>query len=399
MLDFKLLSATYQETLLGHIVPFWLKHSRDELCGGFFNALTNDGQPIDADKIVVLQAQQVWAFSYLYAEVQDKVVWLDHARHGARFLAQFAHDDRLHTYALLDRRGNPVSPATDAVPASAVVLAYAQMHRATDEDEWAMLAKQTLTTLLERRAAVRAEQAATLGGFRIVRHLSEPVAVLNALLAMKDLMDEQSWKDAIESVTAELLNEFLDKRLDLLRETVGPEGTFYNTPEGRRLNPGLVFEAAGYLLDLSQHTGNRKLALQAVTWVLRFCEGAWDEIGGGLEQWVDLKDEPCLFPEASHRVASAHLEALAALSKGYFYTHHPDCPKWIRKIHDYTFQFFPDPKYRAWHLALDRAGKPLLPIKATLTTGCFPFIKCLNDTWRMLEKCGQLQPAGRVKTV
>ncbi len=399
MLDFKLLSATYQETLLGHIVPFWLKYSRDELGGGFFNALSSDGQPINADKVVTLQAQQVWAFSYLYTQVQDKAVWLDHARHGADFLARFAHDDRLNTYALLDRRGRPVAPATNAVPASAVVLAYAQMHRATGDDEWAMLAKQTLTSLLRQRVAVRTEQAATLGGFRQLRHLSEPVAVLNALISMKELLDEQVWKDSVESITAELMNEFLDKRLDLLREIVGAEGTFYNTPEGRRLNPGLVFEVAGYLLDLSQQISNRKLALQAVTWVLHFCEGAWDDIGGGLLQWVDLKDEAGLFPEADYRLASAHLEAVSALSKGYFYTRHPDCPKWIRKIHDYTFQFFPDPKHRAWHLILDRTGKPLLSAKATPTMGCFPFIKCMNDAWRMLEKCGQMQPVGRVKTI
>lgn len=400
MLDFQRIAAQYQETLLGRIVPFWLKHSRDPIGGGYFNVLAADGQPIDADKVIVLQAQQVWAFAWLYTNVQDKSVWLEHARHGADFLAQYAHAPQLDVYAVVDRRGRSVAQASDLVADSVVVLAYAQMHQATGEDEWAMVAKQTLTSLLARRNDHRAKQANIGAGVRQLKHLSEPVAVLKAVIDCKELFDEQTWKEAIDSVVTELLTEFLDRRLDLLRETVGPEGTFYNTPEGRRLSPGLTFEAVNYLLDISQQTGNRKLSLQVVSWTLRFCEAAWDDIEGGLLRWIDLKDEPTVYPEAGQRMASVHLEAMAALSKGYFQTRHPDCPKWLKRIHDYTFQFFPDPKYGAWHLVLDRAAKPLLSAKATPTEGCFYFVRCMAETWRTLEKCGQMQPMGRgVKTV
>lgn len=394
MLDFQRLAAQYQETLLGGIVPFWLKHSRDLIGGGYHDGLDAGGQCIDADKVIALQAQQVWSFAWLYNNVQDKPVWLEHARHGADFVAQFAHDANFNAYAVVDRRGRPVAHATDLIPDSAVALAYVQMHRATGNDEWAMLAKQTLAGLLSRRTETRA-QAQPLAGVRHLKHLSEPVAVLRAVLDFKELLDEQVWKDAVESVTAELLTEFLDRRLDLLRETVGREGTFYNTPIGRRLSPGLTFEAAGYLLDLSQQMGDRKLALQVVSWLMRFCEAAWDDIGGGFLRWLDLKDEPVIFPEASQRLASVHLEGVAALSKGYLYTRHPDCLKWIKRVHDYTFQFFPDPKYQAWHLVLDRSSKPLLTAKATSTDGCFHFIKCMADAWQTLEKCGLMQPMGR----
>lgn len=395
MLDFQRLAAQYQETLLGQIVPFWLKNSRDTLCGGYFNGLAADGQCIDGDKVITLQAQQVWAFAWLYANVQDKAAWLDHARHGADFLAGFAHDAQLNVYAHVDRRGRPVAHAANSIPDSVVVLAYTQMHRATGDDTWVMLAKQTVNNLLSRRADTADRQVRTIAGVRQLKHLSEPVSLLKTLVEARELLDDQAWKEATESVTAELLNHFLDRRLDLLRETVGLEGTFYNTPEGRRLSPGLTFEAAGYLLDLSQQTGNRKLALQVVGWMLRFCEAAWDDIGGGLLRWIDLKDETTIFPEASQRLASVHLEAVAALSKGYFYTRHPDCPRWIKRIHDYTFQFFPDPKHKAWHLILDRTAKPLLTAKATATDGCFHFIKCMADAWQTLEKCGQMQPTGR----
>lgn len=395
MLDFQRLAAQYQETLLGQIVPFWLTHSRDLVGGGYFNVLDADGQPVDADKVIVLQAQQVWAFAWLYTNVQDKSAWLSHAQHGAIFLAQYAHDPLLNAYTTVDRRGRPVTQAPDRTPDCALVLAYRQMYRATDEDEWAMLAKQTLTNLLRRKAEERVKQHQTFDSFRPLKHLSEPVALLKVLVEMKDLLDELVWKEISELVLSELLTEFLDRRLDLPREFVGLEGTFYNTPEGRRLSPGLTFEAAGYLLDLSQQTNNPKLAGQAVSWVVRFCEAAWDDIGGGLLRWLDLKDESSVFSAASQRVVSVHLEAIAALSKGYFQTHHPECLKWIKRIHDYTFQFFPDAKHTGWHLTLDRSSKPLLSLKASPSVGCYHFVKCMADTWKTLEKCGQQQPKGR----
>lgn len=380
---------------MGQIVPFWLKYSRDEACGGYFNALTQTGQAIDTDKTIVLQAQQVWSFAYLYTDVDAHPAWLDHARHGAGFLAEYAHGHTLDCYALVDRRGRPVALATDVVPDSTVAMAYARLYKATRDDQWAMLAKQTLTNLLGRRTQVRTEQVQALGGLRTWRHLSEPVTLLKALLEMKDLLSEADWKDTMEGVTQELFQEFLDKRLDRLRENVGPEGTFLNTPEGRRRSPGLTFEVVNYLLDLSDLAANRKMALQAVMWCLEDCKSAWDEFSGGLLRWVDLKGEPGVWPEADQRLASVHLEALAALGKGYFYTRHPDAANWFKRIHDYVFKFFPDSQHQAWHLLLDRAGKPVLTAKATPAEGCYHFVRCMTEAAQMLGKSAQQQPLNR----
>lgn len=395
MLDFFKLSATYQEALLRQVVPFWLTHSRDERCGGYFDALSGQGEAIDADKVVMLQAQQVWSFTWLYNTVDAIPAWLSHAQHGANFLYQHAHDERLTCYALLDRRGKPVSLATDGLPSAYAIMAYAQLFRATGNDEWAMLAKQTLQPFLKQRAAIRTQQARSIGKFRQWQQVNEPMAVLKVLLETKPLLSEEDWKEQIELVLDELLNEFLDKRLNILRTSILPEGTFINTPEGRRLSAGLTFEVSNYLLDVAFQTGNRKLSLQVVTWCLSMCQWAWDEVDGGLHQFVDFKNQPTVYSDWEQRWAWVHLEALAVLIKGYFHTHHPDCPRWFQRIHEYVFQYFPDPKQLGWHLALDQANNPLFASKAIPTMGCFHFIKCLSETASLLNQCAQLQPGLR----
>ncbi|GAB3952570.1 AGE family epimerase/isomerase [Spirosoma harenae] len=406
MLDFQKLSAQYQQALLRQVVPFWLKHSQDELCGGYFDMLTATGDSIDGDKFVALQAQQTWAFAWLYNAFDGQSTWLQHARHGADFLSQFVHDDTLNCYAQVDRRGRLVAPSNSVIPDSFVTMGYAQFHRATGEDEWAMLAKQTLSNILERRETIRIEQSSTIGAFREIRHLSEPLAVLKTLLEMRLLLDEEDWKQSVEVVLQEILNEFVDRRIDVLREYVLPEGTFVNTPEGRRINVGLVFQTANYLLDLySEITAqkivfsgivNRKLITQIVSWCLSVCEQGWDETTAGLKSYLDLKDQPTIFPDWQQKWAWVHTEALLALLKCYINTQNNDCLKWFKRIHDYTFQHFPDAKHIGWHLAIDAQAQPLLPAKATPSVGCYSQIRGLTEIAQLLPKCDQIKPVRQI---
>ncbi|GAB3706725.1 AGE family epimerase/isomerase [Spirosoma flavus] len=405
MLDFQKLSSQYQQALLRQVIPFWLKNSQDTLCGGYFDMLTDTGEAIEGDKYVAMQAQQAWAFSWLYNTYDKQADWLEHARHGVTFLSQFAHDERLNCYVQIDRRGRPVAYSGNLVSASFSAMAYTQFNQATGEDEWAMLAKQTISNAVQRREKKRLSAANEPGLFRQTKHLSEPVALLKSLLDMRQLFDEAVWKQHTDEILTEILAEFVDRRSDTLREYVLPDGGFVNTPEGRRLNVGLTFQTASLSLDLYteslQQKGNssvvnRKLVTQAVDWCLKTCEQAWDdeptsESKVGLNQYIDMKGQPFIFPEWQQKWAWIHVEACAVLLKCYVLTRHPECLKWFKRIHDYTFQYFPDDEHSGWHLAIDSYGQPLVHAKAIPTVGCFSLIRCLTEVIQLLPKCEEFQ--------
>jgi N-acylglucosamine 2-epimerase len=408
VLDFQKLTALYQQALLRQVVPFWLKNSRDMYCGGYFDLLSATGEVIEGDKFVTHQAQQTWAFAWLYNNMDGQSAWLEHAQHGAAFLYQFARTDTLSCHAQLDRRGRPVAAATNVIPDCSTAMAYAQLHQATGNDEWAMLAKQIALPLLQRWEENRIHQIEQIDAFRQIRHLSEPVALLKMLLDMQPLMDEDYWKQRIELLVQEILNEFVDKRTDILREYILPEGSFINTPEGRRINVGLTFQTASYLLDFCAETtpsqtgqiGNkhRKLAMQVVQWCLRLCAQSWDELGGGLNQFIDFKQQPVLFPEWQQKWGWVHAEALVALLKCYFYTRQPECLTWFKRVSDYTFQRFPDPKQTGWHLVIDQHGQPLVNAKSIPSVGCYSSIRCLTEVSQLLTKCEQSQSKAPVRS-
>lgn len=410
MIDFHKIATHCQTALIDQCLPFWLAHACDGLGGGYFDYLTADGQSIDANKRVARQAEQVWAFAYLYTNIDAQPDWLDHALHGADFLAEHAHTPQMGCYTHLDRVGNPmVSPTSshqlplDPLTGARVAAAYAQIHQATGNDEWAMLAKQTFQVVLRQYQSNReALLTAPTDQPQPLRHLSQPVALLRALIDARSLFAATDWKEAVEPLLDEILNEFLDKRHDTLREYVGPGGAFSNTPEGRRIATGQTMEAASLLIDVGARLSNRKLTLQATNWCLRTCDWAWPtrpdsrtEERQGLARWMDWKDQPLAFEGATYRLASDHLLALAALSNGYWHTRHPDVPRWIKRLYEYTFHHFPDTQHAgSWHLSLTSQQQPTGPFKATPEMGCYALIRGLAATWQHLDQCALLQPVG-----
>ena len=410
MIDFHKIATHCQKALIEECLPFWLTHACDGIGGGYFDYLMFDGKALDAHKSVARQAEQVWAFAYLYANIDAQPDWLDHALHGADFLAEHAHTPQMGCYTYLDRLGSPtLAPASshmlmhDPLTGARVAAAYAQIHQATGDDQWAMLAKQTFQAILRQYQSNREALLTTpTDQPQPLRHLSQPLALLRALVDARSLFATTDWKEAAEPLLDELLNEFLDKRHDILREYVSTGGAFSNTPEGRRIATGLTMEAASLLIDVGTLLGNRKLTLQATNWCLRTCEWAWPthpegrtEERQGLARWLDWKDQPITFDGHSHRQASDHLLALAALTNGYWHTRHPEAPRWIKRLYEYTFQYFPDTRTAAsWNLALTSQQQPASPLKATAETGCYALIRGLATTWQHLDQCARLQPVG-----
>lgn len=388
------------------LVPFWLKHACDGLCGGYFDYLTTNGTPLDADKTVARQAEQVWAFAYLYTTLDAQPDWLDHALHGADFLAQHAHTPRMACYTRLNRTGQPTVPLSgptlnDPLTSARVASAYAQVYHATTDDQWAMLAKQTLQTALWHYQRTREVAHATPPDEpQSLRYLGHPVALLRALLDNHPLFDAAVWKEAAEPLLDEILNEFLDKRHDLPRDYVGVGGAFSNTPEGRRVSTYLTMEAASVLIEAGTLLGNRRLVLQAVNWCLRLCEWAWPSraneqvILDGLPRFLDWKGQQSPFPTATDRVAGDHLLTLSTLANGYWHTRHPEAPRWLRRLSDYIFQHFFHSNSTGWPMPLPEQQGPGSQFRTTADEGCYALVRGLADAGQFLNQCARLQPVG-----
>ena len=106
--DLKQLKEQYKEELLNNVLPFWIQHSQDKECGGYFTCLDQFGKVFDTDKFIWLQGREVWMFSMLYNKLEKKQEWLDCAIQGGEFLKKYGHDGNYNWYFSLNREGKPL---------------------------------------------------------------------------------------------------------------------------------------------------------------------------------------------------------------------------------------------------------------------------------------------------
>ena len=120
-------SQIYRNNLLNDVIPFWLKNSKDSEYGGFLTCLDREGKVFDTDKFAWLQFRQIWCFSMLYNNVEQKKEWLDFAIQGAEFMKKHGSDEEGNFYFSLTREGKPLIQPFSIFSDCFSVMAFAQL--------------------------------------------------------------------------------------------------------------------------------------------------------------------------------------------------------------------------------------------------------------------------------
>ncbi len=378
------LAEPYRHELTHNLLPFWEQHAFDAEYGGVFEALDEKGECISTDKPVALQAQAVWAFAFVHNQLSPNSEWLKLAQQTADFMLKKGRDVKGNWYQAVDRRGTPLEKAIDHFPALYAALALGQLAQATGEDSYADTAQKTLTKLLRKRDSFLKKQKENIAG-RAFKSLEEFALIGHALLESESYVDKKWHQKALDNYVEEMTSDFYDKRTDILLENVTPEGHFWDSPEGRTLVPGRVFKVANFMMDIADRTRNRKLLNQMLDLTELTIRAAWDELGGGFFQQMDIKSQPPLEPRWCHKLAWVHLEALQCLLKAHLLSARPVFLEAFEKTHEYVWVHFPDKINGAWYQELTREGKPFVRHKLTTGTNIYSLVRGMAEITRLLE--------------
>lgn len=385
-IDFKRLEKQYKNELLQNVVPFWENYSKDEQFGGFFTCLNRTGQVFDTDKFVWLQGRQVWLFSSLYNKVQQKLAWLEMAQHGANFLKMYGHDGDYNWYFSLTREGKPLIQPYNIFSDCFAAMAFAQLAKASENEEYAEIAKVTFDNILRRRNNPKGKYNKAVSETRSLKGFSMPMILCNLALELEHLLPDSLIDKTIQEALHQVMEVFYQPNSGLILENVHPDGSFSDSFEGRLINPGHGIEAMWFVMDLSVRLNKPELAEKAVETVLRTLEYGWDKKYGGIFYFLDIKGNPPQQLEWDQKLWWVHIETLISLIKGYQLTGNQQCAEWFKKVHDYTWSHFPDPEYGEWYGYLNRRGEVLLPLKGGKWKGCFHVPRGLFQVWKTLGK-------------
>ena len=389
--DFKQISSRYKRELLENCLPFWLEHSQDKEYGGYFSCLNRDGSVYDTDKFIWLQGREVWMFAMLYNNVEKNRQWLDCAIQGAEFLKKFGHDENWDFYFSVNREGRPLVQPYNIFSNTFACMAFAQLAKATGNDDYALIARRIFGRILERRSNPKGQWCKAYPGTRPMKDFALPMIICNMALEIEDILEDKSvLEQTIDTCLHEVFDVFYQPELGCMLENVSSvDGAPVDCFEGREINPGHDLEALWFMMNLGVRRGDKALIEKCVEIALRVIERGWDKEFGGIYYFLDAKGVPQQKLEWDQKLWWVHIESAIAMLKGYQLTGNEKCLEWFLKLDAYLWDNFKDKEYPEWFGYLNRRGEVLLPLKGGKWKGCFHVPRGLYQIWQLAEKCGQ----------
>lgn len=378
-------SEQYKNALLDDVIPFWEINSPDPVYGGYFTCLNREGKVYDNDKFVWLQGRQAWTFSMLYNQAEQKTEWLEISKDGIDFLKKYGRDSKGRFYFSLTREGKPLIQPYNIFSDCFATMAFAQYGLATKDQESLDLAKSTFQNILSRKTKPKGIYTKAFPKTRPLRNFSLPMILSNLCLELEHLLDPNLVEKTLDDCIHEVMEVFLKPDTNLIYENLLEDGSLSNSFEGRLINPGHGIEAMWFMMDIASRRKDTTLMNKAVDTVERILEYSWDKKYGGIFYFLDVKGHPPQQLEWDQKLWWVHLETLVALAKAYRFTKRPTIWAWFEKVHQYTWNHFPDPEYKEWYGYLNRQGEVLLPLKGGKWKGCFHLPRALFQVWQTFE--------------
>ncbi len=385
-MNFKQRSAFYKEYLTDNVMPFWMANSLDKGNGGYFTCLDRTGEVFDTDKFIWLQCRQVWTLSMLYNNLEKNEAWLNAAIDGATFLLKNGRDENGDWYFSLDQYGKPLIQAYNIFSDCFATMAFAQLNKATGNQEYADVAKQTFDKILSRRDNPKGKYTKNYPGTRELKGFSLPMILCNLVLEIEHLLEPSLVEKTLTFGVNEVMNVFYKEQHGLIFENVSADGSLYDSFEGRLINPGHGLEAMWFVMSIAERWGNKSLIEKCVQIANQITEFGWDKEHGGIFYFLDINGHPPQQLEWDQKLWWVHVETMITHLKAYQLTGNLQSLDWYHKLHDYTWSHFVDTEYPEMFGYLNRQGEVLLNLKGGKWKGCFHVPRALYQLTQIASK-------------
>ena len=382
------LLRTYRDGLLKDVVPFWTKHAVDREYGGFMMCLNRDGTVIDTDKGVWQQARAAWLFGELYNNVEPRDEWLELARSGVEFIDRHCIDPADgRMWFQVTRDGRPIRKRRYAFSESFAAIAYGELARAIGSDEYAEKARRAFRRFTNHNANAEGIEP-KFTDTRPTRGIGLPMITINTAQELRQSIGLPDANDWIDRGIDTIRRCHVKEDIECVMETVGPEGELIDHFDGRTLNPGHAIEGAWFIMWEGRHRGDSELIELGCRMLDWMWQRGWDDVYGGMLYFVDVKGLPVQEYWHDMKFWWPHNETVIATLLAWSLTGETKYADWHTKIHDWSYQHFPDREHGEWFGYLHRDGRLSVPLKGNLWKGPFHLPRMQIICWKLLDQLG-----------
>jgi len=235
-------------------LPFWCSVGLDHERGGFHEAVSLDGAPLDWPRRMRVQARQAYVYAHA-GQMAWPGPWRQAAQHGLDYLdAAYKRSDGLYR-TLVAPDGAPLNDVAMLYDQAFVLLALAALKQAGADGPWQAQAEVLRGAIERHRNAEGGFRESPPHPFQANAHMH----LFEAALAWSEAGGAAPW-DALATEIGQLaLTRFIDAEGGFVREFFDASWSPAAGDEGRHLEPGHQLEWAWLLARAGHQAAARKL--------------------------------------------------------------------------------------------------------------------------------------------
>ena len=377
-------AASYKEDLLGNILPFWLEHGLDKVNGGIYTCLTRTGELMDSTKSVWFQGRFAFTCCFAYNHVEKRQEYLDAAKLTLDFIEQHCFDTDRRMYFEVAADGTPLRKRRYIFSESFAAIAMAEYSKATGDHTYAEKALALFKDMRRFLATPGLLPPKYEPTVQTQGHSITMIMINVASCIRKVIADAELDRQIDESLHA-LKTCFIHPEFKALLETVGPNGEFVDTLNGRVINPGHCIETAWFLFDVATERGDKELTRLALTVLDWSWEWGWDKEYGGIINFRDCKNFPPQDYSQDMKFWWPQTEAIIANLYAFKLTGEEKYLKRHKQVSDWTYAHFPDAEYGEWYGYLHRDGSVAQTAKGNIFKGPFHIPRMMTKAYMLCQ--------------
>ena len=361
---------TYKEELTTNIMPFWLKHGLDRVNGGVYTCLNRDGSLMDSTKSVWFQGRFGFITAFAYNNIEKNPEWLEASKSCCDFIINHCTDTDGRMFFEVTADGTPLRKRRYLFSESFAAIAMSEYSIASCDKSYALKALEIFKLMVKYLNTPGLLEPKYLPSLKSISH-SITMILINTASRIRAAIDDDSLDEQIEQ-SLKALHLFMHPEFKALLETVGPEGEFIDTCNGRVINPGHCIETSWFIMEEAKHrkwdADLMAMALQIFDWSF---EWGWDKEYGGIINFRDCRNLPPQDYSQDMKFWWPQTETIIASLYAYLATKDEKYLEIHKKTSDWAFAHFPDKEYGEWYGYLHRDGTVAQPAKGNIFKGPF----------------------------
>ena len=356
----KRLSGQYRDQLL-EIMEEWADHTLDLENGGFDVDFERDWTLRSHEKNIWAQARQTYMFAAVYQQADRNEKWLRVAEAGRDFLTKYAYAGGGRWNYRLSDDGKQVEQGTCSIFTDMFVLmALSQYAEASGDRRDLSLIEDTFHSIKNHIPDPEFRDLLPHIWRRGICWHSPYMIAINAVSVAGRILGRDKVKPFLSQCIEKVLYFFGENESGFLLESLKEDGKIWDTPEGRIVNPGHIFEGMAFCIDEFLRDGELGEDLaRAVKMIRETAAISLDREFGGIFGAFDYKTPGRLQDvrdEETNKIDWVNCEALYASALAAVLGEDEKAEEDYRELHDYCERFFRPESGGDWSPLLGRSG-------------------------------------------